>query len=91
MEFLRDYFVAIWVVLAITVVSWHLIRRSMLLEKDFAWYKAQNPDCVGNGKVKCNQCGGEKIVIRNMYNRMYTRTHTCSTCGTDLYFSKETR
>ena len=60
-----------------------------LVAKIYQWYKESNPDHVKGNRVTCNQCGGNRLFIRNLGGRMYLRVHGCVTCGANLYYSPE--
>lgn len=64
-------------------------RIELLRSQNFEWYRAQFPDLVKNGKVKCYRCAGESIHIEKLLHQTQLRMHTCRTCGTTLYYSSE--
>ncbi len=57
---------------------------------NYEWYVANNPSCKrSDGRVKCAVCGSNRITVRNLMNRTFTRAHVCVQCGETLYFSPE--
>ncbi|WP_298925209.1 hypothetical protein [uncultured Ramlibacter sp.] len=76
-------------VCAVSIISAVIVRRRKKRKQDFAWYKAENPSLVTNGRVQCNSCGGSTIVTERLLNGTYLRAHICRTCGTTLYYSPE--
>lgn len=67
------------------------IRRSRMKRKDYAWYRAENPDCCTDGGTRCFACGASRISVRGLMRHTYMREHFCSTCGQTLFFSPEGR
>lgn len=59
------------------------------LENNFDKYKADHPDCVFGGRVKCYECGSQRVNARGLMNQTYTREHFCVQCGKTLYYSPE--
>ena len=74
------------------IITGHLTharwRRQMALQ-DYAWYRAQHPELVTQGRVKCASCGGTRIHARALMRRSYFREHFCTQCGAALYYSAE--
>lgn len=87
--FLSNFFIPLFVLVGLGVFAYHVSRKSDMKDKNFSWYKAQHPDLVSGPNVKCYQCGGSKIAIRNVGDHYYMRAHACVTCGTNLYYSSE--
>ena len=81
--------VAPFLVIFIGVAWYSLKRRKGLLAKNFAWYKAQNPNYVREGTVKCTGCEGTNTRVRGLMQRTFVREHFCGTCGKTLYYSPE--
>lgn len=64
-------------------------RLAQMREQDFASYRNAHPDLVRDGRVICNQCGGERIHVRGLLRHTHLRVHFCTQCGATLYYSRE--
>ena len=58
-------------------------------EQNFEWFKQNHPECVTDHGVKCSNCGGTKIGIQKLMRKTFMRSHSCVTCGHNLYYSAE--
>ncbi len=67
----------------------HSRRMKLYKSHNYAWYAKQHPGLVKNGRVRCHNCSGGRIQLRNLKEHTYTRAHICSDCGTTLYYSPE--
>lgn len=52
-----------------------------------AWYKQRYPALVLPNAVRCYRCRCSELTVRDLKNATYHREHTCSNCGTPLYYS----
>lgn len=57
-------------------------------EQTFEWYKKEHPESC-SGRIKCHSCSGDRISVRRLMNQTYFNAHVCNTCGTTLYYSRE--
>mgnify|MGYP000905364448 len=57
-------------------------------EQTFEWYKKEYPESC-SGRIKCRSCSGDRISVRRLMNQTYFNAHVCNTCGTTLYYSRE--
>ena len=74
------------------IVTGHLAHarwRRQMAAQNYAWYRAEHPQLVTPGGVKCASCGGTRIQVRALMRRSYFREHVCAQCGTALYYSPE--
>jgi uncharacterized paraquat-inducible protein A len=66
------------------------IRQQRRLKRmNFAWYAANHPAHIKNGKVSCMACNSKSIGTERLLERTYMRRHYCRQCGTTLYYSPE--
>jgi len=57
---------------------------------DYAWYRRAYPDKVtASGDIVCRHCTSSRLVVRNVMNRTFLRSHSCERCGKTLYYSPE--
>jgi hypothetical protein len=75
--------------LAILVIIFHFVRVAMLRSKNYEWYKSEHPDLVKGNRVSCYSCHNNRIHVRNLMNKTFTRAHFCTQCGKNLYYSAE--
>lgn len=75
--------------LILAFLLYRFVRRQRLKAKSYDWYKAQYPQLVTGGRVRCFKCDGANVGTERMMNRMFLRAHICRQCGTVLYYSKE--
>lgn len=80
------------------VIVTALVRGVLLMRKlkavwhkhTYAWYRETFPEHAHEkGRVSCRHCGGTKVVVRNLMNHTFMRSHSCAQCGETLYFSPE--
>lgn len=65
-------------------------QREVWAAHNYAWYRKTFPaHAHSNGRVSCRHCHGERLQVRNLMNRSFTRMHACAQCGETLYFSPE--
>ncbi len=57
-------------------------------EQTFEWYKKEYPESC-SGRIKCRSCSSDRISVRRLMNQTYFNAHVCNTCGTNLYYSRE--
>jgi hypothetical protein len=59
-------------------------------ENSFDAYRLQFPDLVKDGRVKCMKCLGTSIWMKYIGTSAsgVIYAHTCRTCGSELYYSK---
>ncbi len=63
------------------------LRTQFLKENNFELYMARHGF---KDAPKCFKCNGTQIGITNGRNNSQMRTHYCRSCGTNLFYSKET-
>lgn len=81
-------FGAIWFIAGIW--SLRALREiSKFQNQTFAWYRKTYPSLIKGNRAACHSCGNDRITLRSLMNRTYTRAHVCSSCGTTLYYSPE--
>lgn len=80
--------------MATSIAGWRSQLREEAAQRtrkaqDYAWYKAQHPDCCASNRVQCHECKSDRISVQRLMNRTYYRAHVCAQCGTTLYYSPE--
>lgn len=79
--------VIIGAILAALIV--YNIKKVMAVNKTFADYAKEHPQCVTDGVVRCYNCGSGVIFANRLGTKLseVINSHVCEKCGKELYRS----